>query len=221
MSYFRLAIPLTLVLIAASCATKPEKAAIPEAPAILVEDDFHVAIDLLRDELALTDEQTRLAREAVIERSADLREVINASHEHEPSPEEMISLLAQSRTEFQADLKVILTDDQWAIYLEHQDVLREAIMTAAAARRVAVMDNPLGLTEEQSRQMAAVIGRSTAKLIIVLQRFAGQRLGMMQKMELGRSFISIRAENDKQLAQILTTEQMARYKQLRKEMADH
>lgn len=220
MTQFRLAFLLAPVLITASCTTAPDHIQVADAPALLVAGDFHAAVDMLRDDLGLTDEQTTLIRNAVLEHSAKLREIVNASHEDQPDPETMISILAQSRTQFRSDLRQILTDDQWTRYLEHQDAVREAFTTAAATRRVAVMDDPLGLTDEQAQQMAAVIGNATAELIGVLLKFSGQRLGLIQKMELGRAFMSIRSDADKQLAKILSKDQMSRYKTLRKELAE-
>ena len=188
------------------------------APAVLAADPDPGAATAtsLKEWLKLSDEQVLQLKPVIVERVVRMDAALDTLDAG--NPPDLNRFLAERKTiknDFQKKAKEILTTEQQKKMLDLRDKIEKAFVEAAADENLADWRILLGLTDEQVTKLEPAVIKSTQSALDLLQELGDKEKVEQADIEKGRQSLNkIYADLDKNIAKVLTPEQLAKYQAL-------
>ena len=188
------------------------------APAVLAADPDPGAATAtsLKEWLKLSDEQVLQLKPVIVERVVRMDAALDTLEAG--SPPDLNRFLTERKAikdDFQKKAKEILTPEQQKKMLDLRDKIEKAFVEAAADENLADWRILLGLTDEQVTKLEPAVIKSTQSALDLLQGLGDKEKVEPADIEKGRqSLDKIYADLDKDVAKVLTPEQLAKYRAL-------
>jgi hypothetical protein len=170
----------------------------------------------LKEWLKLSDEQVLQLKPVIVERVVRMDAALDTLDAG--NPPDLNRFLAERKMikdGFQKKAKEILTPEQQQKMLDLRDKIEKAFVEAAADENLADWRILLGLTDEQVAKLEPAVIKSTQGALDLLQELGDKEKVEPADIEKGqRSLDQIYVDLDKDVAKILTPEQLAKYQAL-------
>jgi len=170
----------------------------------------------LKEWLKLSDEQVLQLKPVIVERVVRMDAALDTLDAG--NPPDLNRFLAERKTikdDFQKKAKEILTTEQQKKMLDLRDKIEKAFVEAAADENLADWRILLGLTDEQVTKLEPAVIKSTQSALDLLQELGDKEKVEQADIEKGRQSLNkIYADLDKNIAKVLTPEQLAKYQAL-------
>jgi hypothetical protein len=174
----------------------------------------------LKTKLDLNAQQEKDVTAALTEFSSTLNTLVNNQEgaEEEGDPHEFIDGVKKAQADYQDKLKKTLTSSQMQSY----DALREQVIMDAlddvAAIKLMDIQDQIGFSDDQLKKLTPVLGESMRGLIKIAWKYADEshiRIG--QKIRIARELKEIQHKSEREVKQILTSDQYSKWEAYKKE----
>ncbi len=170
----------------------------------------------LKEWLKLSDEQVLQLKPVIVERVVRMDAALDTLEAG--NPPDLNRFLAERKKikdDFQKKAQQILTPEQQKKMPDLRDKIEKAFVEAAADESLADWRILLGLTDDQVTKLEPVAIKSTQGALDLLQEIGDKGKVEPADIEKGRqSLEKIYADLDKEVAKVLTPEQLAKYQAL-------
>ena len=196
-----------LLLVAAPAYADEEKKAKAGAKAKELEEGAAEIAAELKQKLKLADEQVPKVKAALLGYAKGLQAVMEKHDKPEPDPPALLADVRKTRDAYHQQMKAALTKEQWKAYRALVDRMQRAMMADIAEIRLLDMKEPVGLSDEQVKKLAPVIGNAMLSMLRIAVENAGKRLRLPQKIKLAKKLKKIQADTKAAVGTILNDEQ--------------
>jgi hypothetical protein len=174
----------------------------------------------LKTKLELNDQQVKEVSSALTELSSTLNTLVNNQNgaEEDGDPHEFINGVKKAQGNYQEKLKKILTSSQMQSYEAlREQVIMEALDNLAAIKLMDIQDQ-IGFSDDQLKKLTPVLGESMRGLIKIAWKYAGdERIRFGQKIRIARELKEIQHKSEREVKQILTSDQYKQWEAYKKQ----
>jgi hypothetical protein len=170
----------------------------------------------MKEWLKLTDDQVGKLKPIIAKRlqrmDAALTTVENAK---EPDVMAFVEELGKARKEFDDGVAQVLTPDQAKQWGSFKAELEKDLVQSAARKQLAALQPQMKLTDDQVAKLVPAFADATAKKVGIFRKLAdGTRISLRDKLKAKRAAEDVNAALEKNMATVVSPEQLATYKQL-------
>jgi hypothetical protein len=139
----------------------------------------------------------------------------------EPDPQAMLIDIKHSRTEYEKALKEGIGKDKFQLYTGYVEKVKMEILTEAAGLRLLDLQKPLYMTDEQVLQMKPIMGKTMSEILALLMKYVDKPMNLRTKLKVGSAMKGIKKRFYAETEQVLTAEQIEKWKKLREDAANN
>ena len=185
-----------------------------------VEVSVGDVVTALKTKLNLNDQQVKEVTAALTDLSNRLNTLVNNQEgaEEDNDPHEFINGVKEAQSDYQKKLKAILTDSQMQSYAAlKEQVIMDALDNLAAIKLMDIQDQ-IGFSDEQLKKLTPVLGESMRGLIKIAWKYAGERrIRLGEKIRIARELKEIQHKSEREVKQILTSDQYEKWETYKKQ----
>ena len=177
-------------------------------------------VTTLKAKLNLNDQQVTEVSAALTDLTDRLNTLVNNQEgaEEDSDPHEFINGVKEAQTDYQKKLKAILTDSQMQSYAAlKEQVIMDALDNLAAIKLMDIQDQ-IGFSDEQLKNLTPILGESMRGLIKIAWKYAGERrIRLGEKIRIARELKEIQHKSEREVKQILTSDQYEKWETYKKQ----
>lgn len=173
----------------------------------------------LKPKLALNDQQVKdlTAALAVLSKKLDGLIAKQEAAGEKDDPNEFISGIKQAQSDYQEQLKKILTSAQLGSYNTlREQVIMDAMKNLAEIRLLDIQPQ-VKFSDDQLNKLVPVVAESMRGFMKIAWEYAGKRLRLGEKIRVARDLKKIQSDAQKQVQQILTPDQLKTWEAIKKQ----
>ena len=177
-------------------------------------------VTTLKAKLNLNDQQVTEVSAALTDLTDRLNTLVNNQEgaEEDSDPHEFIDGVKEAQSDYQKKLKAILTDSQMQSYAAlKEQVIMDALDNLAAIKLMDIQDQ-IGFSDEQLKNLTPILGESMRGLIKIAWKYAGERrIRLGEKIRIARELKEIQHKSEREVKQILTSDQYEKWETYKKQ----
>jgi hypothetical protein len=167
------------------------------------------------ESIELDESQTKALETQMEKFAISLQLIFDKYEEAEPDPQAMLTDIKHAREEYQKALKADIGKEKFKAYEAFIDQVLLEILGEAAGLRLMDLQDPLLMTDEQVLQMKPVMARAMREMMRTLMQYIDKPLNVRNKLKIATSLKSTKKTMEKETAQILTSEQIAKWNEIK------
>ncbi len=169
----------------------------------------------ITEEIELDETQSKALKMQMGKFTISLQLIFDKYEEAEPDPQAMLADIKKAREAYQKALKADIGKEKYTAYEAFIDKVVLEILGEAAGLRLMEVQDPLKMTDDQLVAMKPILAKAMKGIMQTLMQYINKPMNIRTKLKVATSLKSIKKTLEKETATILTSEQIAKWNELK------
>ena len=177
--------------------------------------DLNDIVTEISTSIQLDEAQTKALAGNMEKYTISLQLIFDKYEEAEPDPQAMLTDIKNAREEYEKALKNDIGKEKFKEYEAFVDQVKLEVLSEAAGLRLLDLQEPLMMTDDQVVKMKPVMGKAMKGMMETLMKYVDKPMNVRTKLKVANSLKAIKKTMDKETAEVLTQEQIAKWEAMK------